>query len=313
MSSIFLSHNHADKPFARRLAQDLQAAGARVWLDEREIKLGDSLIEKIRQGIDEMEYFGAILSKHSVQSRWVQEELDTAMSLQIEGKRIKVLPLVIEDCELPGFLKGKLYADFRNKRRNTKRYKEELEKILQRLGITLKFQRSNLPIPDTTPPVPQENTELSNKIVNMNEKIQATTKAMVPYNKGHSLFYQQKPKDAINEYTKSINIDPEFYLAYYDRGVVYVNLEEYEKAIPDLKRSIELYNEFSNSYYFLGFVYHSQNKLDMAMANYTKAINTDPPYADAYFQRAEIYKMQGDTSKAESDMRRFYELKRQPT
>lgn len=112
MSSIFLSHNHADKPFVRRLAQDLQTAGVRVWIDEAEIMIGDSLIEKIRQGIDEMEYVGVVLSQNSVESRWVQEELDIAMNQQIEGRRVKVLPLLLDDCELPGFLQGKLYADF---------------------------------------------------------------------------------------------------------------------------------------------------------------------------------------------------------
>src|SRR5262245_15458569 len=117
MSSIFLSHTHADKPFVRRLAQDLQAAGVRVWLDEAEMMIGDSLIEKIREGIDKMEYVGVVLSQDSVKSRWVQEEIDIAMNQQIEGKRVKVLPLVIENCELPGFLKGKLYADFRESAR----------------------------------------------------------------------------------------------------------------------------------------------------------------------------------------------------
>src|SRR5262249_53535377 len=116
MSSIFLSHNHADKPFVRQLAQDLQAAGVRVWLDEAELLIGDSLIEKIRQGIDEMEYLGVILSPHSVQSGWVQREVNIAMSQEIKGKRIKVLPFVIAECELPGFLEGKLYADFRNRK-----------------------------------------------------------------------------------------------------------------------------------------------------------------------------------------------------
>lgn len=43
MSSIFLSHNHNDKPFVRRLAHDLQAVGVRVWLDESEIMVGDYL------------------------------------------------------------------------------------------------------------------------------------------------------------------------------------------------------------------------------------------------------------------------------
>ena len=138
MSSIFLSHNHADKPFVRRLAQDLQDAGVRVWIDEAEIMIGDSLIEKIRQGIDEMEYVGVVISQNSVKSEWVKREVDIAMNQEIEGKLVKVLPLVIEDCELPGFLKGKLYADFRA----SERYDEELAKVLRRLGKTSPIQSS---------------------------------------------------------------------------------------------------------------------------------------------------------------------------
>jgi hypothetical protein len=133
MSSIFLSHNHADKPFVRQLAHDLRAAGIRVWLDEAEMMIGDLFFQKIQQAIDEMEYLGVILSRNSVNSSWVQHEVAVAMNQEIEGKRIKVLPLVIEDCELPGFLKGKLYADFRD----PKRYNEELNKILHRIHSTI--------------------------------------------------------------------------------------------------------------------------------------------------------------------------------
>jgi hypothetical protein len=145
MSSIFLSHNHADKPFVRRLAQDLQAAGVRVWLDECELRIGASLIEEIRKAIDETEYLGVILSRNSVSSSWVQREVDVAMHEEIEGKRVKVLPVVIEDCELPGFLKGKLYADFRE----PQRYHEELHKILRSLG-----QAPILPPPPPKPRLP---------------------------------------------------------------------------------------------------------------------------------------------------------------
>src|SRR5262245_47518889 len=91
---IFLSHSHADKDFARRLAQDLVKAGVRVWIDDAEIFLGDSLIEKIRRGIDEMDYLGVILSPQSVASQWVQKEVELAMNQEIDGKRIKVLPLL---------------------------------------------------------------------------------------------------------------------------------------------------------------------------------------------------------------------------
>lgn len=136
MSSIFLSHNHADKPFVRRLAEDLEAAGIRVWIDEAEIMIGDSLIEKIRQGIDEMEYVGVILSPNSVNSPWVQREVDIAMNQEIKGKRVKVLPLMIAECELPGFLEGKLYADFCD----PERYEEEFSKVLSRLQLSSKTE-----------------------------------------------------------------------------------------------------------------------------------------------------------------------------
>ncbi len=131
MSSIFLSHNYADKPFARRLAKDLERLDIEVWLDEAEIKIGDSLIEKIREGIDQMEYLGVILTKNSIDSEWVKKEIDIAMNQEIAGKKVKILPILLENCELPGFLVGKLYADFRLK----DDYQQEFKKIASRLGV----------------------------------------------------------------------------------------------------------------------------------------------------------------------------------
>lgn len=46
MSSIFLSHNSKDKEFVRRLANRLESYGVKVWVDEAEIKVGESLIKK---------------------------------------------------------------------------------------------------------------------------------------------------------------------------------------------------------------------------------------------------------------------------
>ena len=112
MSSIFLSHNSQDKPFVRKLAKDLRSQGFYVWVDEAEIKLGDSLIEKIRDGLDRVEYVGVVLSNNSINSQWVKKEIDIAMNKEIENKKVTVLPLMLEKVDLPYFLKGKLYADF---------------------------------------------------------------------------------------------------------------------------------------------------------------------------------------------------------
>jgi hypothetical protein len=51
-----------------------------------------------------------------VKSEWVRRELEIALTDEIGGRRVKVLPLLHRTCEIPGFLRGKVYADFRRKK-----------------------------------------------------------------------------------------------------------------------------------------------------------------------------------------------------
>lgn len=132
-TSIFLSHTAADKPFVRKLARDLENQGIRVWLDEAELKVGDSLIEKIRHGIQETDYIAVILSHNSINSPWVQREVDVAMNLEIRGRKTKVLPIMLSPCELPGFLLGKIYADFTEEQK----YNAAFEKLIQSMGLVV--------------------------------------------------------------------------------------------------------------------------------------------------------------------------------
>lgn len=129
--SVFLCHNVKDKPFVRKLARDLGNHGVKVWLDEAEIKVGDSLIEKIRSGLDKVDYVAAILSPNSIESPWVQKEIDVAMNQEINGKKIKVLPVMYQKCDLPGLLLGKFYADFSAE----SRYEDAFEKLVHSIGV----------------------------------------------------------------------------------------------------------------------------------------------------------------------------------
>lgn len=131
ITSVFLSHNHADKPFVRKLARDLECHNIKCWLDEAEMKIGDSLIQKIRDGIDNVKYFAVILSPNSIKAPWVINELDVAMNHQINGKSIKVLPIMLKECEPPGFLVGKLYCDFRDETR----YLDAFKLLINSIGV----------------------------------------------------------------------------------------------------------------------------------------------------------------------------------
>ncbi len=129
---LFLSHTGVDKPFVRRLRDDLLAHGVpRVWLDEAEIEIGDSLITKIDEGMKLSRYIAVVLSTKSIHALWVKKELDMAMNREITTGQVVVLPLLYEACDLPEFLRGKLYADFSK----PEDYEEVLAKLLRRLRI----------------------------------------------------------------------------------------------------------------------------------------------------------------------------------
>lgn len=111
-SKVFLCHSHHDKPFVRRLANDLSALGVDVWLDEWELKPGDSLHEAIGLAIRASAHIGIVLSPHSVASRWCRNELSQAMSQEAAANRNLAIPLLYRRVEPPPFLMDRLLADF---------------------------------------------------------------------------------------------------------------------------------------------------------------------------------------------------------
>jgi hypothetical protein len=113
MAKLFISHSSQDKEFARQLAEDIKQIGHTPWLDEWEIKVGESIPKRIEQGVAEADYVVLVLSPNSTASNWVEAEWRAKYWNEAEQGQIMVLPALIADCEIPGLLKPKRYADFR--------------------------------------------------------------------------------------------------------------------------------------------------------------------------------------------------------
>lgn len=110
---LFISYSHADAEFATKLAQQLFKHKAYVWIDQWELKVGDSLIDKIQNAVEGASALLVVLTKVSVESEWCKKELSSGLIRELEEKRVVVLPILLEDCKIPMFLRDKLYADFR--------------------------------------------------------------------------------------------------------------------------------------------------------------------------------------------------------
>jgi hypothetical protein len=113
--AIFISYSHGDQAFAKKIAIRLAKKNTHVWIDEWELNVGDSLIERIQSAIQNASALLVILSRASVASEWCKKELNAALVRELEEKKVIVLPVLKEDCNIPTFLREKKYADFRGK------------------------------------------------------------------------------------------------------------------------------------------------------------------------------------------------------
>jgi hypothetical protein len=123
----FISHAGEDKDrFVRDFASKLRNKGIDAWFAEWEIVPGDSIVQKVfDQGIKESNVFVVILSRFSVNKRWVREELDVGVIKKIEeGSRI--IPVVIDDCEIPTALQATLWVRIHD----LNSYEKELDQIV---------------------------------------------------------------------------------------------------------------------------------------------------------------------------------------
>ncbi len=112
---VFLSHNSVDKPWAIKLKNALLLYGVSVWLDKDEIRPGDIFSEALEQGLANSKAMALIVSPEAMQSGWVRAEYYRALSLATDKQvRLQLIPVILREAELPGFLQDRKWVDFRN-------------------------------------------------------------------------------------------------------------------------------------------------------------------------------------------------------
>jgi len=111
--SVFISYNHKDEAFVQKLSNELIKKNVPVWLDKMQMRLGDSITDSVQNAMEKASFVCMVLSKNSLQSKWVKREIEASLVRELEDEKLSILPLVIDDSELPLFLRDKLYADFR--------------------------------------------------------------------------------------------------------------------------------------------------------------------------------------------------------
>lgn len=116
------------------------------------------------------------------------------------------------------------------------------------------------------------------------------------------------PEEAIKDFNKAIELDPNQAVAYYNRGNEYEKLRQYEKTIEDYSKAIELNPNDADVYNNRGVVYDDLGQYEKALEDYNKAIKLNPNDAVAYNNRGVVYENLKKYTKAIKDYTQAIQL-----
>lgn len=111
--TVFISYSQKDWERVSLFASLMAKNGFDIWMDVKRISLGESIISAVASALNQADVYMLFISNNSNKSSWVSEELNIALTKSIENKKPRIIPVLLDDCNIPITLTGRLYLDAR--------------------------------------------------------------------------------------------------------------------------------------------------------------------------------------------------------
>lgn len=133
--NVFLCYTKKDRILAEKIAMGLFNRGIEVWWDKWEIRAGDSIVQKINEGLGDCTHFIVLLTPRSKDKPWVNDEMNAAFIQRLIG-RVKFIPL---RCDLQAECLPPLLSSLHSPEISEASLPETLEQLANDIyGITKK-------------------------------------------------------------------------------------------------------------------------------------------------------------------------------
>ena len=127
-------------------------------------------------------------------------------------------------------------------------------------------------------------------------------------NRGSTYYKLKRYDDALSDFHRAIELNPNLADAYYNRGVTYRHLQRYNDALAEIHRAIELNPKDAEAYNIQGLIYHDLRQYDDALSDLHRAIELNPNLGDTYINRSITYRHLQRYNDALADVHRAIEL-----
>ena len=128
-------------------------------------------------------------------------------------------------------------------------------------------------------------------------------------NRGWAYAEQREYKRAMEDFNKAIELNANSEFPYLGRGWVYNQQKKFAEAVKEYSKAIELNPKYAISWNNRGAAKSWLNQMREAVADYNKAVELNPSYAKAYENRGKAYSALGDYEKSAEDRQRSEQLK----
>jgi len=108
--------------------------------------------------------------------------------------------------------------------------------------------------------------------------------------------------EAVREFRKAIEIDPEYIEAYNNLGYTLLKQELYEEAIDTFVKGIKKDGNYADLHHNLGYAYFSIDKYGEAIREINNAIEINEDYVAAIFSLCLVYLKSGDNENQDCDL-----------
>ena len=127
-------------------------------------------------------------------------------------------------------------------------------------------------------------------------------------NAGNKSYKRGDVSKATEYYEKALGFDSNFYLAYFQLGVLQKKQGQSKKAIESLQKVIEIKPDHDKTWFTLGTAFEADGNNQEAIIHYNKAIEINPGYAKAYGNLGKLYTEMGDYSEAEDKLKTVIQI-----
>jgi tetratricopeptide (TPR) repeat protein len=109
---VFVSYRSSDRAWAMSLIARLEGVGLRVFIDQKELEVGQSLAAQLQNALTHSRAAVVLVSKGWIESPWCQQESDVLLDRALKDKNFALVPLRLDDSAMPALLNTRLWIDF---------------------------------------------------------------------------------------------------------------------------------------------------------------------------------------------------------